>query len=71
MGRAFEFRRARKEKRWGKMAIAFTKSRPFHTIPIVGATSTAQLASTLTQITLPPEVLAEIAATHRAHPQPY
>jgi YebC/PmpR family DNA-binding regulatory protein len=25
MGRAFEFRRARKEKRWGKMAIAFTK----------------------------------------------
>ena len=25
MGRAFEFRRARKEKRWGKMAVAFTK----------------------------------------------
>lgn len=25
MGRAFEFRRARKEKRWGKMAIQFTK----------------------------------------------
>jgi YebC/PmpR family DNA-binding regulatory protein len=25
MGRAFEFRRARKERRWGKMAKAFTK----------------------------------------------
>ena len=25
MGRAFEFRRARKEKRWGKMAVAFTR----------------------------------------------
>ncbi|HUN64828.1 MAG TPA: YebC/PmpR family DNA-binding transcriptional regulator [Bacteroidota bacterium] len=25
MGRAFEFRRARKERRWGKMAVAFTK----------------------------------------------
>jgi YebC/PmpR family DNA-binding regulatory protein len=25
MGRAFEFRRARKERRWGKMARAFTK----------------------------------------------
>ena len=25
MGRAFEFRRARKEKRWGEMAVAFTK----------------------------------------------
>lgn len=54
-----------------QMAIAFTLTRPFHTIPIVGATSTAQLASNLTQITLSPEVLAEIAATHRAHPQPY
>ncbi len=25
MGRAFEFRRARKERRWGRMAVAFTK----------------------------------------------
>ncbi len=25
MGRAFEFRRERKEKRWGKMAVAFTR----------------------------------------------
>jgi len=25
MGRAFEFRRARKERRWGKMAVAFTR----------------------------------------------
>src|SRR5512142_52105 len=25
MGRAFEFRKARKMKRWGKMAVAFTR----------------------------------------------
>ncbi|HUL42727.1 MAG TPA: YebC/PmpR family DNA-binding transcriptional regulator [Bacteroidota bacterium] len=25
MGRAFEFRRARKERRWGRMAVAFTR----------------------------------------------
>ena len=54
-----------------QMALAFTQSRPFQTIPIVGATSLAQLHSNLTQITLPPEVLAEIEAAHRAHPQPY
>ena len=54
-----------------QMAIAFTKTRPFHTIPIIGATSIAQLATNLSQITLSPEVLAEIAATHLAHPQPY
>ncbi|MGV8987911.1 MAG: aldo/keto reductase [Cypionkella sp.] len=54
-----------------QMAIAFCQSRPFPTIPIVGATSTAQLANNLTQITLSPEVLAEIAAALRAHPQPY
>jgi aryl-alcohol dehydrogenase-like predicted oxidoreductase len=54
-----------------QMAIAFVQSRPFPTIPIVGATSTAQLATNLTCITLSPEVLAEIARAHRAHPQPY
>ena len=25
MGRAFEFRKARKMKRWGKMAVTFTR----------------------------------------------
>lgn len=54
-----------------QMALAFCRSRPFPTIPIVGATSTAQLANNLTQITLSPEVLAEISTAHRAHPQPY
>lgn len=54
-----------------QMAIAFTQSRPFPTIPIVGATSLNQLAVNITPITLTPEVLAEIARAHRAHPQPY
>ncbi len=54
-----------------QMALAFTRSRPFPTIPIVGATSTAQLANSLQVITLSEQVLAEIAAAHRAHPQPY
>lgn len=54
-----------------QMAIAFCLTRPFPTIPIVGATSVAQLATNLTQVTLSPQVLAEIEAAHRAHPQPY
>ncbi len=54
-----------------QMAIAFTQSRPFPTIPIVGATTLAQLATNLVPVTLSTEVLAEIAAAHRAHPQPY
>ncbi|MBI1170565.1 aldo/keto reductase [bacterium] len=54
-----------------QMAIAFCQSRPFQTIPIVGATSVAQLANNLVTIRLSDEVLAEIAAAHRAHPQPY
>ena len=54
-----------------QMALAFIQSRPFPAIAIVGATSTAQLASNLTLTTLSPEVLAEIAAVHRAHPRPY
>ena len=54
-----------------QMAIAFCQSRPFQTIPIVGATSLAQLANSLATITLSPEVLADIDAAHRAHPRPY
>jgi aryl-alcohol dehydrogenase-like predicted oxidoreductase len=55
-----------------QMAIAFCLHRPFPVVPIIGATSTAQLAVALgADITLSPEVLAEIDTAHRAHPQPY
>lgn len=56
-----------------QMAIAFCRSRPFVTATILGATSTGQLALALgaADLTLPPEVLAEIAAAHRQHPLPY
>lgn len=54
-----------------QMAIAFCKSRPFVTIPIVGATNLTKLATNLATVTLSAEVMAEIAAAHRAHPQPY
>ena len=56
-----------------QMAIAFCLSRPFRTIPILGATTLPQLAANLRapEITLSPEVLDEIAETHRAFPAPY
>ena len=54
-----------------QMAIAFTQTRPFATIPIVGATSLAQLAVNIAPITLSGEVLREVAVAHKAHPQPY
>ncbi len=56
-----------------QMAIAFCRQRPFTTIPIIGATSLAQLETNIgaASLTLPAEVLAEIAATHREHPMPY
>jgi len=55
-----------------QMAIAFCRSRPFMTSTIVGATSTGQLATALgaAELTLAPEVLAEIDAVHRANPRP-
>ena len=54
-------------------AIAFCRSRPFTTIPILGATSVAQLKVTLgaAGMILPPEVLADLDEAHRAHPRPY
>ncbi|MBJ3786692.1 aldo/keto reductase [Devosia sediminis] len=54
------------------MAIAFCRSRPFMTSTIIGATSTDQLAHVLAarDLTLAPEVLADIDATFRAHPRP-
>jgi aryl-alcohol dehydrogenase-like predicted oxidoreductase len=56
-----------------QMALAFCRQRPFPCIPIVGATSTDQLAETLAtgDLRLSDEVLAEIAAAHRAHPMPF
>jgi aryl-alcohol dehydrogenase-like predicted oxidoreductase len=56
-----------------QMALAFCLQRPFQVIPLIGATSPEQLATNLATVdlTLTPEVLAEIDAAHRAHPQPY
>jgi aryl-alcohol dehydrogenase-like predicted oxidoreductase len=56
-----------------QMAIAFCRARPFTTVPIIGATTLDQLRTNLgaAEVSLSPEVLAEIAETHRAHPAPY
>lgn len=56
-----------------QMAIAFCLARPFPVIPIIGASSVAQLATNIAaaEIVLTPEVLAEITAAHRAFPAPY
>ncbi|MHA6296821.1 aldo/keto reductase [Devosia sp. CAU 1758] len=54
------------------MAIAFCRSRPFMTSTIIGATSADQLTQVLAakDMTLAPEVLADIDATYRRHPRP-
>jgi aryl-alcohol dehydrogenase-like predicted oxidoreductase len=56
-----------------QMALAFCRQRPFACIPIVGATTREQLENSLNlgDRALPPEVLADIDAAHRAHPQPF
>jgi aryl-alcohol dehydrogenase-like predicted oxidoreductase len=56
-----------------QMAIAFAMRRPFRSIPIIGATTVAQLATNIgaAGVTLSAEVMAEIAETHRAYPAPY
>lgn len=56
-----------------QMAIAWCRTRPFPCIPIIGATSTAQLAVCLgaAGVQLAPQVLADIDAAHRAHPMPF
>jgi aryl-alcohol dehydrogenase-like predicted oxidoreductase len=56
-----------------QMALAFLRTRPFPLIPIIGATSLEQLRSNIAsvEVTLSPEVLAEIDAAHRAWPAPY
>lgn len=55
------------------MAIAFLRQRPCPTIPIIGATSVAQLQPLLDglDLVLSPEVLDDIATAYRAHPQPF
>ena len=56
-----------------QMAIAFCRTRPFTTIPIIGATTLEQLRTNIgaAGVTLSSEVLKDIAQTHRAHPAPY
>lgn len=55
------------------MAMAFQRSRPFKVSAIFGATTSQQLASLLDgkELELSAECLADIDATHRAHPMPY
>ena len=56
-----------------QMAIAFCRTRPFTTIPIIGATTLDQLRTNIgaAAVTLSSEVLDDIAETHRAYPAPY
>ncbi len=56
-----------------QMAIAWARARPFMGSVIVGASSTDQLARILgaADLELSDEVLAEIAAAHKAHPMPF
>ncbi len=56
-----------------QMAIAFCRSRPFTTIPIIGATTLEQLEVNMgaADLVLTPDVLADMAQTHRAFPAPY
>lgn len=55
------------------MALAFTRARPFATIPILGATTDAQLAHQIEGLdrALPADLAKEIDKTHKAHPLPY
>ncbi|MBE3638992.1 aldo/keto reductase [Mangrovicoccus algicola] len=55
------------------MALAFCLSRPFMGAAIIGATSLPQLEQCLAAdgVTLSDDCLADIAAVHKAHPQPY
>ncbi|MEM8536510.1 MAG: aldo/keto reductase [Pseudomonadota bacterium] len=55
------------------MAMAWQRTRPFPVSAIFGATTVDQLAQILggKDVTLSDEVLADIAAAHKAHPMPY
>ncbi len=56
-----------------QMALAWTLRRPFVASSIFGATNDAQLETALgaSDLTLSDEVMADIEATHRAHPMPF
>ena len=56
-----------------QMALAWAAGRSFTTSVIFGATTLDQLDHALdaAELTLPPELLAAIDDTHRAHPMPY
>jgi aryl-alcohol dehydrogenase-like predicted oxidoreductase len=56
-----------------QMAIAWCRTRPFACLPIIGATSLAQLKTNLgaAGLVLSPEVLDEIEAARRLQPMPY
>jgi aryl-alcohol dehydrogenase-like predicted oxidoreductase len=56
-----------------QMAIAFVMARPYPVIPIIGATSLAQLDTVLgaAEVTLEQEVLEDIAAARMAYPMPF
>ena len=56
-----------------QMAIAWCRTRPFACLPIIGATSLAQLKTNLgaAGLVLSPEVLDEIEEVRRLHPMPY
>ena len=56
-----------------QMAIAFTLARPFTTASIIGASRMDQLATAIAAeaVELSDDVMAEIAAVHRAYPMPY
>ena len=62
---------------WGldpvQMALAWQRTRPFAVIPILGATTLAQLQQQLPalELELDPGLVAAIDAVHRAHPMPY
>jgi len=56
-----------------QMALAWCQTRPFPVIPIIGATSLAQLETALGALDLevPTEAVAAIEAAYRATPMPY
>lgn len=56
-----------------QMALAWCLTRPFMCSAIFGATDMAQLDLALgaADLTLSPEVLSDLDATHKAHPMPY
>lgn len=55
------------------MAMAWQRTRPFSNCPIFGATTKDQLARILAgrDVVLSADVIAAIAAAHKAHPMPY